>query len=115
MRIRKGDLVEIIAGADRTQDTSRRRVATVLRVMPKQGKVLVEGMNTVSKHVRPSRKNPQGGRLEVEAPIAISNVMPVCSKCNQGVRVGYRVGSDGVKVRYCKKCDAVLGKVSKQK
>ncbi|HOI54058.1 MAG TPA: 50S ribosomal protein L24 [Phycisphaerae bacterium] len=115
MRIRKGDLVEIIAGEDASQGATRRRMATVLQVMPKQGKVLVEGVNVVSKHVRPSRKNPQGGRLDIEAPIDMSNVMPVCSKCNQGVRVGYRIGEDGVKVRYCKKCDAVLSKVSKQK
>ena len=113
MRIRKGDLVEIISGEDKTPEPGRPRLATVLRVLRKEEKVLVEGINTVYKHVRPDRKNPQGGRLEVEAPIHMSNVMPACSKCNRGVRVGYKKGKDGAKVRVCRLCGAELGKVSK--
>lgn len=113
MRIRKGDLVEVICGADKTPEPGRPRLATVLRVLPKEEKLLVEGINTVYKHVRPDRKNPQGGRLEVEAPIAMSNVMLACSKCNRGVRIGYQKGKDGAKVRVCKLCGTELGKVSK--
>jgi large subunit ribosomal protein L24 len=93
LHIKKGDMVEVIAG-DYKGATGR-----VLRVIPKDSKVVVQGQNTAKKHVRPSRKNPQGGRINVEQPIHISNVLPVTPKSSKGSRVRYQVGSDGSKKR----------------
>ena len=106
MRVRKGDLVEVMAGDDRGKK------AAVLRILTRKNKVLVEGVNQVYKHLRRDRKNPQGGRLQKEAPIAISNVLPVCPKCNKGVRIGYQVKEDGKKVRVCRSCKSEIGKAS---
>jgi len=91
--IKKGDTVEIIAG-DHKGATGR-----VLRVMPDKHRVVVQGHNIVKKHVRPSRKNPQGGRINVEQPIHISNVLPVSPKSSKGSRVRYRVDQNGGKKR----------------
>jgi len=93
VRVRKGDLVQIITG-DQKGVTGR-----VLSVNPAKKTVIVQGHNLAKKHVRPSRRNPQGGRINVEQPIHISNVLPVNPKTNQGTRVRYRVESDGVKKR----------------
>jgi large subunit ribosomal protein L24 len=93
LHIKKGDTVEVIAG-DYKGATGR-----VLRVIPKDNKVVVQGQNTAKKHVRPSRKNPQGGRISVEQPIHISNVLPVNPKSSKGSRVRYQVGSNGSKKR----------------
>ena len=106
MHIRKGDLVEVIAGE------GRGKKAAVRRVLVSKGQVVVEGVNQVYKHLRRDRKNPQGGRLQKEAPIDASNVMLVCPKCSRGVRVGRQIKDDGSKVRVCKSCKAELGKAS---
>jgi large subunit ribosomal protein L24 len=87
----------------------------VLRVLNSKNKIVVEGVNRVYKHMKPSSKNPQGGRLSKEMPIAVSNVMLVCSKCNRGVRVGYRFTDDGQKQRYCKSCGGSLGNIGPRK
>jgi large subunit ribosomal protein L24 len=107
MHIRKDDTVVVITGDD------AQTVAKVLRVLPDKGKVVVEGVNRVYKHMRPSRRNPQGGRLSKEMPIDISNVMLYCQQCRRGVRVGKRYTADGRKERYCKKCGGSLGLLSK--
>ncbi|MCJ7777456.1 MAG: 50S ribosomal protein L24 [Sedimentisphaerales bacterium] len=86
-------MVEIIAG-DHKGATGR-----ILRVMPTENKVIVQGHNTAKKHVRPSRRNPQGGRINVEQPIHISNVLPVNPKTSKGSRVHYQVNADGSKKR----------------
>jgi large subunit ribosomal protein L24 len=109
MHIRKDDLVEIIAGDDVEPGRGRR----VLRVWMEEGKVLVEGVNLVYKHLKPNRRNMQGGRLSKEMPIAISNVLLYCPICRRGRRVGYRYAADGHKSRYCKKCSSDLGTLSK--
>lgn len=93
LRIKKDDMVEIVSG-DHKGATGR-----VLRVIPKKNKVVVQGHNIVKKHVRPSRKNPQGGRINVERPVHISNVMPINPKSSKGTRVRYRIDSDGGKKR----------------
>ncbi|MHC4395906.1 MAG: 50S ribosomal protein L24 [Planctomycetota bacterium] len=93
MHIKKGDTVEVIAG-DHKGATGR-----VLRVMPEKNKVVVQGCNIAKKHVRPSRKSPQGGRVNVEQPIHISNVLPVNPKSSRGSRVHYQLDSDGGKKR----------------
>ena len=93
LHIKKGDTVEIIAG-DHKGATGK-----VLRVIPDKKSVIVQGHNIAKKHVRPSRKNPQGGRINVEMPIHISNVLPVNPKSSKGSRVRYQVTEDGSKKR----------------
>ena len=93
MHIKKGDTVEIITG-DNKGSTGR-----VLRVIPSKGRVVVEGLNLVYKHVRPSQRNPQGGRIRVENPINMSNVLPVNPKSSKGSRVRFQAGKDGSKKR----------------
>jgi len=108
MNIRKDDQVEVITGDDKGVPGAR-RIAKVLNVLPEKNKIVVEGVNRVYKHLKPSQKNQQGGRLSKEMPIDVSNVMLYCPSCNRGVRVGRRFTDAGQKQRYCKKCDAGLG------
>src|SRR5262249_22382113 len=107
MNIRKDDTVQILTGDD-AGSTGR-----VLQVLPKEGKVKVEGINLVYKHLKPSRRNHQGGRLSKEMPVNIPNVLLFCPTCRRGVRLGRRYLADGSKERYCKKCGNGLGRVSK--
>jgi large subunit ribosomal protein L24 len=107
MSIHKGDNV-VVTNGDDVGSTGR-----VLRVLPDKHKIVVEGINKVYKHVRPSRRNPQGGRLSKEMPIDVSNVQLLCGTCRRGVRVGRRYTADGRKERYCKRCGAHLGFLSK--
>ncbi len=109
MHIKVDDTVEVIAGDDRSVR------AKVLIVDRSAGKLVVEGVNRVYKHVRRSQKNPQGGRLSKEMPIPISNVLLVCSSCNTPTRTGARIQDDGSKLRYCKKCGASLGEIAPPK
>jgi large subunit ribosomal protein L24 len=91
--VKKGDTVEIIAG------DSKGKTGKVMRVIKDKDRVVVEGLNLVFKHVRPSQKNPQGGRIRVEQPIHMSNVLPLSSKSNKGTRVRFSVDAKGVKKR----------------
>ncbi|HEW79656.1 MAG TPA: 50S ribosomal protein L24 [Phycisphaerales bacterium] len=93
LHIKKGDMVEIIAG-DHKGATGR-----VLHVYPEKKSVVVQGHNIAKKHVRPSRRNPQGGRISIEQPIHISNVLPVNPKSSRGSRVRYQLNEDGSKRR----------------
>lgn len=93
LHVKEGDTVEVITG------DSRGTRGKVLSVDPVKGRVVVEGVNRVYKHVRPSRRNPQGGRLQVERSIDISNVMVVNSKTNRPTRIRFEVGADGKKKR----------------
>jgi large subunit ribosomal protein L24 len=93
LHVKKGDIVEIVTG-DHKGATGR-----VLRVIPGKNCVVVQGHNIAKKHVRPSRKNPQGGRINVERPIHISNVLPVNPKSSGGSKVHYQVNEDGSKKR----------------
>jgi large subunit ribosomal protein L24 len=112
MHIRKDDIVEVIAGDDAGTSKSR-TTGRVLRVLHEENKVVVEGINRVYKHLRPDRRNAQGGRLSKEMPIAVSNVLLYCATCRRGVRIGRRYASDGRKERFCKKCGNSLGLLSK--
>lgn len=115
MNIRKDDIVEVITGDDRTRDAKKHRVtARVLRVLGDEGKVVVEGINRVYRHMKPSRRNQQGGRLSKEMPVDVSNVQLYCSTCRRGVRVGKRISPAGQKERFCKKCSASLGNIGKK-
>jgi large subunit ribosomal protein L24 len=93
MHVKKGDTVEIITG-DHKGATGK-----VLRIILKDNKVIVQGHNVAKKHVKPSRKNPHGGRINVEQPIHISNVLPVNPKSSKGTRVHSQIGADGSKKR----------------
>jgi large subunit ribosomal protein L24 len=110
MFIRKDDQVEVITGDDRGTP-SQRRIGKVLRVIPERNKIVVEGVNRVYKHLKPTQKNQQGGRLSKEMPIDVSNVMLYCPACNRGVRVGRRYTDTGQKQRFCRRCKASLGNV----
>ena len=112
MHIKKDDIVEVIAGVD-AGTASARTTGRVLRVLPEKNKVVVEGINKVYRHMKPNRRNAQGGRLSKEMPVAISNVLLYCGTCRRGVRLGRRYGADGSKERYCKKCGNGLGVLSK--
>lgn len=100
MNVKKGDLVEVISGKDKGSQ------GTVLRALPAEGKVLVEGVAMVKKAQRPTPTNQQGGIVEQEAKIDASNVMLVCPSCGKPTRVGHGVNAEGKKVRICKKCGA---------
>jgi len=91
--VKKGDMVEIIAG------DNKGATGKVMKVIPAKNRVVVEGLNLAYKHVRPSRENPQGGRLRIEQPIHISNVLPVSPKGSKGSRVRFEVDEKGVKKR----------------
>lgn len=112
MHVRKGDQVEVITGDDAGSGKAR-TFARVLRVLPDEGKVVVEGINRVYKHLRPSKQNPQGGRLSKEMPIDVSNVLLYCSTCSRGVRTGKRYTDDGRKEVFCKKCSNTLRTLGK--
>jgi large subunit ribosomal protein L24 len=92
-KIKKGDMVEIIAGEQKGAK------GKVMKVLPKANRVLIEGHNLVYKHVRPSQKNPQGGRIRVEQPIHLSNVLPVDPKTTKGHRVKFEEDKKGQKKR----------------
>ena len=115
MRVIKGDTVEVKVGNQAAAERPNKVRGTVLRMIPDEDRVVVEGVNRRYKHVRRSQKYPQGGRIQREMPIDLSNVMPVCPKCDQGVRVTYRVDDDGSKHRVCRKCGTVLHQISKAK
>ena len=112
MHIHKDDIVEVITGDDAGTPKSR-TTARVLRVLPEKRKVVVEGINRVYRHLKPNRRNAQGGRLSKEMPISVSNVLLFCPTCRRGVRIGKRYAADGSKERFCKKCGAGLGILSK--
>ncbi len=99
--IRKNDLVQVIAGREKGKS------GKVLEVNTKTGRITVEKINMVKRHVKPSQQNPQGGILEKELPLAYSNVLLVCAKCNRGVRHGHKITGDK-KIRVCKKCSGSL-------
>ena len=104
IKIRKDDIVQVISGKHKTEK------GKVLKVNPVKGQVIVEKVNFIKRHIRPSSAHRQGGIIEKEGPIQISNVMIVCPKCNTPVKVGKKILEDGTKVRFCKNCDEILDK-----
>lgn len=102
MRIRTGDEVFVISGKDKGKK------GRVLRVFPREMKAVVEGVNKVKKHVRPTPANPQAGIIEVFGKINLSKIMLLCPKCGKPSRVGFRILEDGRKIRYCKRCRNLL-------
>ena len=106
MFIKKGDTVQVIAG------NAKGTTGKVLKVYVKEQKVVVEGVNKVSRHTRPNNEYPDGGIIQKEAPIAISNVMyyEIVAGIGQATRIGYKLNSEGKKVRYSIKSGKELDK-----
>ncbi len=104
VHVRRGDTVAVITGREQGKR------GKVLRVLPEKGRVLVEHVNMVKKHQRPTQKLRQGGIIEREAALALSNVLLVCSRCDKPSRTGIKVLTDGRKVRVCKRCGEPVDK-----
>jgi large subunit ribosomal protein L24 len=98
VRIKKNDKVKIVAGKDKG------KIGKVIKVVQKEDRILVENINIVKRHIRPNAKNRQGGIIEKEAPIHMSNIMLMCNKCMAPIRVKMQILEDGKKVRVCRKC-----------
>ena len=96
LHVKTGDMVMIISGKDKGKK------GKVLEVSPKEGKVIVEGCNIATKHVKPRTATEQGGLVKVEAPMYASKVMLVCPKCGKATRVAHKIFEDGSKQRVCK-------------
>jgi large subunit ribosomal protein L24 len=101
-KIHKGDRVIVLAGDDRGKE------GVVLKVNVEKSQAIVEGVNFVKRHQKPTRTAPQGGILEKESPVRMSKLMVICSKCNAGVKTKTMTLSDGNKVRACKKCGEMI-------
>ena len=97
MKIKKGDNILVISGKDKG------RTAKILKSFPKEGRVLIEGINIRQKHLRPKKQGEKGQIIKVPVPINVSDVKLVCPKCGKAVRIGYKV-EGGKKYRICKKC-----------
>lgn len=102
MRIRAGDTVKIMSGKDKN------KTGLVKKVLPKDGKLIVENSNIVKKHQKPTSAYPQGGIVEKSLPIDASNVVLVCSNCQKSTRIGYKISENGEKQRVCKACGKVI-------
>ncbi len=100
-KLKKNDKVKIIAGKDRGKE------GNIISFVPKKSRVIVEGVNIIKKHQKPTQMS-KGGIIEKEASIHISNVMFVCPHCGKAVRIGFKYLDSGEKVRYCKKCGETL-------
>jgi len=102
VKIRKNDTVVVMAGKDKGKK------GKVRRALPKDNRVLVEGLNMIKRHSRARRAARQAGIIELEAPIHVSNVMLLCNKCAKLTRVGFKILDDGKKVRICRSCQEVI-------
>lgn len=102
VHVKRTDKVVVISGKDKG------KVSEILAVYPKTGKVLVKDANIVTKHVKPSRENMQGGIIKKEASMKSSKVMLYCTSCNSATRISKKLLEDGTKVRVCKKCGEIL-------
>jgi large subunit ribosomal protein L24 len=104
VHVRKGDLVAVIAGRERGKR------GKVLRVLPDEGRVVIEKVNMVKKHQRPTQKLRQGGIIEREGALALANVLLVCGRCDRPARTGIKVLGDERRVRVCKRCGEPVDK-----
>jgi len=100
--MKKNDTVTVMTGKDSGKK------GKILRMYPQRNRVLIEGVNLVKKHMRPTRDNPKGGIHQMERPVHMSNVMLVCPRCAQKTKIGCKILSDGTKKRICKKCQEII-------
>lgn len=103
-KLKKNDVVMVIAGKEKGKS------GRILKLLPKRNRVVVEKINMIKRHTKPSKQMPHGGIVEKEGSLHISNVMIICQRCNVPVRIGKRILEDGSKVRVCKRCGEVLDK-----
>ncbi|MGB9732126.1 MULTISPECIES: 50S ribosomal protein L24 [Calditerrivibrio] len=103
-KLKKDDPIIVTTGKDKGKKSK------ILKVLKEEKKVLAENVNVVKRHMKPSQLNPDGGIVEKEKPIDISNVMYLCPKCQKGVRLGIKVLQDGTKQRFCKSCGEIVDK-----
>jgi len=106
-QIRKNDIVKVIAGREKG------KVGRVLKIDREKARVFVEKLNMVKRHTKPGKTTPQGGIVEKEAPLAYSNVLVMCDKCNKPTRIAMAADGEGKRNRVCKRCGDVL--VAKKK
>ena len=99
IRLKKDDKVKVLTGKDKG------KIGKVLKVVKKTNRVLVENMNVVKVHQRPTQANPQGGIVDKTMPIQISNLMVMCNTCVKPTRIGMKLLENGKRVRICKKCN----------
>jgi len=104
LHVKKNDMVMIIAGKEKGKS------GKVMRVLPEKERVLVENLNKIKRHTRATRTNAEGGIIEREAPLALSNVQLICKACSKPTRTGIRVLENGSKARFCKKCNEIVDK-----
>ncbi len=102
MKIKKGDRVRVLSGKDAGRE------GEVMFALPEEGKVIVDGVNVAKKHQKATKATMQGGIIDKDMPIDVSNVAVLCKACDQASRVGFRFEPDGTKIRICKKCGADL-------
>ena len=102
IKLKKGDRVRVLTGKDRGKE------GVVMRVLPQENKVIVDGVNVAKKHQKARSATSQGGIIDKDMPIPVANVAVVCPKGGHPTRVGFRVEPDGTKVRVCKKCGGEL-------
>lgn len=103
VHVRKGDTVLVTTGKDKGKK------GKVISVNPDKGRVIIDGVNIIKRHTKPTQKMPQGGIMEKPAPVDSSNVMLFCTKCNSPTRISKKILEDGKKVRVCKECGEILG------
>jgi large subunit ribosomal protein L24 len=101
-RIRRDDLVRVLKGRDRGKE------GKIRQVNPGEGRAIVADVNIVKKHVKPGQQARQAGIIDMEAPIQLSNLALVCTKCHKPTRVGIRVLENGTRARFCKKCEELI-------
>jgi large subunit ribosomal protein L24 len=105
VRLKKGDNILVICGEDKGKS------GKIIDVFPKESRVIIEGINFLKKHMKPTQKSPQGGIVRQEGPINLSNVRLICNKCNKPTSVKHEKTKEGKKVRVCKKCGEIIDKV----
>lgn len=102
MKLKKGDQIVVIAGKDKG------RKGKIEKILPKQGRILIPGINVFKKHLRPRGEGQPGGIIDVVKPLSASNVALLCPKCGKQTRIGWQINKDGSKTRICRKCQAVI-------
>jgi large subunit ribosomal protein L24 len=105
VRLKKGDNVLVISGEDKGKK------GKIVKIFPKENRVIIEGMNLLKKHMKPTQKSLQGGIVRQEGPVQISNVRLICNKCDKPTSVKHGLTKEQKKVRVCKKCGEIMDKV----